>query len=189
MKSNRFFHPTPILDIKFSYSFKESIWLCSILPMGLEPILLTWEASLLFLLEDGSIYGLGQTWTADTWIFSPLLLPTELPVHKWNRTELNRRHKDFQSLALPTELLFQIMSRVGFEPTTHWIHPTALPFELPYPFNTPNGIWTRALGLRGLRVKPLHYGSIRRRSDSNWRILVLQTSLFNHLSTTPYYKL
>lgn len=50
-------------------------------------------------LVDESIFGQGQNWTADTWIFSPLLLPTELPIHidktikissiqKWNFNNL-----------------------------------------------------------------------------------------------------
>ena len=38
----------------------------------------------------------------------------------WLRTESNRRHKDFQSFALPTELLsrFYMAIRTGLEPAT-----------------------------------------------------------------------
>ncbi len=37
----------------------------------------------------------------------------------WLRTESNRRHKDFQSFALPTELLSQLMAVwTGLEPAT-----------------------------------------------------------------------
>ncbi len=39
-------------------------------------------------------------------IYSPPRLATSLPLHQWwLRTESNRRHMDFQSIALPTELL------------------------------------------------------------------------------------
>ena len=68
-------------------------------------------------------------------IYSPPRLATSLPLHineKWLRTESNRRHKDFQSFALPTELLslkicikdsrlttgIKMAVRTGLEPAT-----------------------------------------------------------------------
>src|SRR3954468_7403420 len=50
-------------------------------------------------------------------------LPVELHRHnqnkRWLRTESNRRHKDFQSFALPTELLSHLMAVwTGLEPAT-----------------------------------------------------------------------
>ncbi len=62
-------------------------------------------------------------------IYSPPRLATSLPLrHKWwLRTESNRRHKDFQSFALPTELLshnllllifLKMAVRTGLEPAT-----------------------------------------------------------------------
>src|SRR4051795_5915798 len=64
-------------------------------------------------------------------IYSPPRLATSLPLHwgnkkRWLRTESNRRHMDFQSIALPTELLSHIEPltllkmavRTGLEPAT-----------------------------------------------------------------------
>src|SRR6476659_11299710 len=60
-------------------------------------------------------------------IYSPPRLATSLPlqIKRWLRTESNRRHKDFQSFALPTELLSHTKStgikmavRTGLEPAT-----------------------------------------------------------------------
>ena len=36
----------------------------------------------------------------------------------WLGTESNRRHMDFQSIALPTELPSHLVAGAGFEPTT-----------------------------------------------------------------------
>ena len=36
----------------------------------------------------------------------------------WSQPGLNRRHMDFQSIALPTELQDHLVAREGFEPTT-----------------------------------------------------------------------
>ena len=71
-------------------------------------------------------------------IYSPPRLATSLPLHRgnkkwWLRTESNRRHMDFQSIALPTELLshtiyiyinsrkptgIKMAVRTGLEPAT-----------------------------------------------------------------------
>ena len=46
-------------------------------------------------------------------------LPDELNPHTWClRSELNQRHVDFQSTALPTELQRQMATWMGLEPTT-----------------------------------------------------------------------
>jgi hypothetical protein len=57
-------------------------------------------------------------------IYSPPRLATSLPLHRgnkkwWLRTESNRRHMDFQSIALPTELLSHTIS-IYQQQETYW---------------------------------------------------------------------
>ena len=81
--------------------------------VGLEPTLTVLETAVLPI----KLYPYKQWWrgrdsnsrTQRERIYSPSRLATSLPLHKstvewWLGTESNRRHKDFQSFALPTEL-------------------------------------------------------------------------------------
>ena len=61
---------------------------------------------------DAGLYGgPGRDWTADTWIFSPLLLPAELPAHIQGTNlfckmlDLNQLPIVYQTIALPYELI------------------------------------------------------------------------------------
>ena len=71
-------------------------------------------------------FGCGdRTWTCDLRVMSPtsyqLLHPAILYLKWWLGTESNRRHKDFQSFALPTELPSQIWC-LGPESNRHGCH-------------------------------------------------------------------
>ena len=78
---------------------------------------------------------------------------TELLPHWWcSGTELNRRHGDFQSPALPTELPEQNMATpIGFEPTI--------------------------FAVTGRHVKPLHHGAVSYLSEP----LAFRQKVFYHV--------
>ena len=52
----------------------------------------------------------------------------------WDGTELNRRHEDFQSSALPTELPSQVFQKISESKEdkyhNHQIESTTIPFDL-----------------------------------------------------------
>ena len=103
--------------------------------VGLEPTLEVLETSVLPLNYTPKIYmvegGGFEPPNPKERIYSPSRLATSLPLHivnankkkkisqfsktnkkRWLRTESNRRHMDFQSIALPTELLSHILSHL-----------------------------------------------------------------------------
>ena len=57
---------------------------------------------------------------------------TELQTLEWDRLELNQRHMDFQSTALPTELRTRKWNRWELNPCYPVLHAGALPTELQF---------------------------------------------------------
>ena len=93
------------------------------------------------LLHTGLYGGPGGTWTRDTWIFSPLLLPTELPAHIiWTSSTTPRSYAStagvsflisvFISLYFRFFLLQDtifVLQNVGLEPTTYCLSDNCSP--------------------------------------------------------------
>ena len=90
---------------------------------------------------DAGLYGgPGRDWTADTWIFSPLLLPAELPAHIiWTSSTTPRSYASTVGVSFPISVFISlyfrffitrhkfVLQNVGLEPTTHCLSDNCSP--------------------------------------------------------------
>ncbi len=92
--------------------------------MGIEPTTSAWKAEVLPLNYTRLMIKCTEQIMENDSMYYNLTISNRILGKWWLRTESNRRHMDFQSIALPTELLSQkayvlaVAVRTGLEPAT-----------------------------------------------------------------------